>query len=80
MEEKQMDFAKTVYGRRFFESQLPRLIKSLERIANALEEQNRKEVEEKTAETARMWLSEIFNESACIEANKEKENDDESSD
>ena len=77
-----MDFAKTVYGRRFFESQLPRLIKSLERIADALEEQNRKEVEEKTAETARMWLSEIFNESACVEANanEEKENDDENRD
>ena len=77
-----MDFAKTVYGRRFFESQLPRLIKSLERIADALEEQNRKEVEEKTAESNRMWLSEIFSESACdeaneVNANKEKENDDE---
>lgn len=33
-------FHETQYGKRFFDSQLPRLIKSLERIANALEKQN----------------------------------------
>ena len=33
-------FDETVYGKRFFDSQLPKLIKECERIANALEEQN----------------------------------------
>lgn len=34
-------FHETQYGKRFFESQLPKLIKALERIADALEEQNK---------------------------------------
>lgn len=37
------NFHETVYGKRFFESQLPKLIKTLERIADALEEQNKRE-------------------------------------
>ena len=32
-----MQFHETGYGRRFFESQLPKLIKALERIADSLE-------------------------------------------
>ena len=32
-----MQFHETVYGKRFFDSQLPKLIKALERIADALE-------------------------------------------
>ena len=35
-----MDFIRTMYGKRFFDGQLPRLIKALERIADALEKQN----------------------------------------
>ena len=35
-------FHETMYGKRFFESQLPKLIKELERIADALEKQNTK--------------------------------------
>lgn len=31
-------FHETIYGKRFFEKQLPDLIKALERIAKALEE------------------------------------------
>lgn len=34
-------FYQTVLGRKFFEKQLPDLIRAAERIANALEEQNR---------------------------------------
>ena len=34
-------FHETMYGKRFFDSQLPALIKAIERIANALE--NKKE-------------------------------------
>lgn len=34
------DFARSMNGRRFFEGQLPALIKALERIADALEKQN----------------------------------------
>lgn len=33
----------TMYGKRFFDSQLPALIKALERIAKALEKQEEKE-------------------------------------
>lgn len=33
-------FHETQMGKRFFESQLPKLIKTLERIADALEKQN----------------------------------------
>ena len=33
-------FHETMYGKRFFDSQLPALIKALERIAKALEKQN----------------------------------------
>ncbi len=42
-----MQFHETGLGRRFFESQLPKLIKELGRIADALEKQNElKEKEE----------------------------------
>ena len=34
-------FHETMYGKRFFDSQLPALIKALERIAKALEESNK---------------------------------------
>ena len=33
-------FHETGYGKKFFQKQLPDLIKAMERIANALEEQN----------------------------------------
>lgn len=36
-------FHETMYGKRFFDSQLPALIKALERIAAAIENQNKKE-------------------------------------
>jgi hypothetical protein len=35
-------FHETMYGKRFFDSQLPQLIKALERIAKALENQEEK--------------------------------------
>lgn len=35
-----MEFIKTMYGKRFFDSQLPNLIKVLGRIADALEKNN----------------------------------------
>lgn len=35
-----MEFIRTMCGKRFFEGQLPALIKALERIADALEKQN----------------------------------------
>lgn len=38
-------FHETVYGERFFDSQLPKLIKELGRIADALEKQNEKKEE-----------------------------------
>ena len=38
-----LKFYETIYGKRFFENQLPKLIKALERIADALENQNKKE-------------------------------------
>lgn len=43
-------FHETGYGRKFFDKQLPDLIKAMERIANALEEQNEltKEKEKET--------------------------------
>ena len=42
------DFHTTVYGKRFFEVQLPKIINELSRIADALEKQNemKKEKEE----------------------------------
>ena len=40
-------FHETQYGKRFFDSQLPKLIKTLERIADALEKQNENKKEEK---------------------------------
>ena len=43
-------FHETQYGKRFFDSQLPKLIKALERIANALEKQNENKNEEKNEE------------------------------
>lgn len=36
-------FHETMYGKRFFDSQLPALIKALERIAVALENKNKEE-------------------------------------
>lgn len=42
-----LNFHETMYGKRFFDGQLPRLIKALERIADALEKQN----EDKSKET-----------------------------
>ena len=38
-----IEFVRTMIGKRFFDGQLPALIKALERIADALEEQNKKE-------------------------------------
>lgn len=40
-----MAFHETIMGKRFFESQLPKLIKELGRIADALEEQNKQKIE-----------------------------------
>lgn len=42
-----MEFIRTMYGKRFFDGQLPRLIQALERIADALEKQNEIKQEEK---------------------------------
>jgi len=42
-----MAFHDTVLGRRFFEGQLPKLIKELGRIADALEKQNELKEKEK---------------------------------
>lgn len=39
-------FHETMRGKIFFESQLPKLIKELERIANALEKQNEEKEKE----------------------------------
>lgn len=41
-------FHETMYGKRFFDSQLPKLIKSIERIADALEKQNENKEKEKS--------------------------------
>ena len=41
-------FHETQYGKRFFDSQLPKLIKVLERIADALEEANKQKTKEDT--------------------------------
>lgn len=38
-----MEFYNTGYGRTFFSSQLPKLIKALENIADALEKRNEQE-------------------------------------
>lgn len=46
-----VQFHETTYGKRFFDSQLPKLIKSLERIADALEKQNQIKQEEKDNDT-----------------------------
>lgn len=35
-----MDFIRTTYGKKFFDSQLPKLIKELGRVASALEKAN----------------------------------------
>ena len=40
-------FFETGYGKRFFESQLPKLIKSINRLADAIEEQNEIKEEER---------------------------------
>jgi len=41
------EFHLSPYGKRFFESQLPRLINAIDRLAAAIEEQNGKKKEEK---------------------------------
>lgn len=41
-------FHETVYGKRFFDKQLPELIKTLNRIADALEEVNKTYEEEES--------------------------------
>jgi len=41
------EFQNTIYGKRFFDSQLPKLIKELGRIADALEKQNELKEKEK---------------------------------
>jgi len=43
-----MDFIRTGYGKRFFEGQVPALVKALERIADALEKQNELKEKEKS--------------------------------
>lgn len=40
-------FFETGYGKRFFKSQLPQLIKSINRLAGAIEEQNEIKEEER---------------------------------
>lgn len=42
-----MQFHETPYGKRFFDSQLPKIIKALERIADALEKANEPKEEDK---------------------------------
>ena len=42
-------FHETMYGKRFFDSQLPALIKQLTRIADALEKKNEKEAKDNDA-------------------------------
>lgn len=44
-------FHETQYGKRFFDSQLPKLIKELGRIADALEKQNEIKQEAKKNDT-----------------------------
>lgn len=41
------EFHLSPYGKRFFEAQLPKLIKAIDRLAAAIEEQNGKKKEEK---------------------------------
>lgn len=43
-------FFETIYGKRFFESHLPELIKSINRLADAIEEQNEIKEEERKNE------------------------------
>lgn len=43
-------FHETMYGKRFFDSQLPKLIKELGRIADALEKQNENKKEKSDVE------------------------------
>lgn len=44
------EFHLSQYGKRFFEGQLPKLIKGIERLAAALEKQNELKEEEKKKE------------------------------
>lgn len=46
-------FHETMYGKRFFDSQLPALIKQLTRIADALEKQNQAKQEAKKNDPVR---------------------------
>lgn len=43
-------FHETMYGKRFFDNQLPALIKQLARIADALEEQNKPIIEKEKSD------------------------------
>ena len=38
-----MQFHETVYGKRFFEAQLPKLIAAINRLAEAIEHQNQQD-------------------------------------
>lgn len=40
-----MKFHETVYAKKLFDNQIPKIIKALERIADALEKQNEKKEE-----------------------------------
>ena len=53
-------FHETIYGKRFFDSQLPKLIKELGRIADALEKQNEPIIVEQ--EENENEIEEIFDE------------------
>lgn len=47
-----MNFFETVMGRRFFENSVPRLIKAVERVADALEKTNEREERKTTAKVS----------------------------
>lgn len=47
-----MNFHETGYGRKFFDVQLPKLIQEMGRLADALEENNRRLMEEGDKENA----------------------------
>ena len=49
-----LEFARTIMGKTFFEGTIPRLIKSLERIADALEKANAMEEEYRVGQVRRM--------------------------
>jgi len=49
---EKMNFHETGYGRKFFDVQLPKLIQEMGRLADALEENNRRLMEEGDKENA----------------------------